>query len=364
MAACNVGGEDARLSALHRFQVLDTEPEEAFDRITRLAKTVLAMPMVVVSLVDQDRQWFKSRQGVEATETARNISFCTHTIQDTQTLIVTDALADPRFAQSPLVLGEPHIRFYIGVPLRTRDGHNVGALCSMDTEVRQLSDPQIKILEDLARLVVDELELRLLASTDSLTGAMSRRSFREQTNREIARAKRHSAHLSCALIDVDHFKSINDRYGHGVGDVVLQRVVSICKSELRASDYIGRIGGEEFAVIFPETALMPAFDVAERLRKAIEAAIIEVSGQKIRVTASIGVAEGSGAGRTTDLLLQHADVAMYEAKLAGRNRVIRYAKDEIKSAPVGVESGQSLTGIAQPPLRPTSREETLVRLVR
>jgi diguanylate cyclase (GGDEF)-like protein len=325
-------GENARLNALHRYEIMDTGPEEAFDRITRLAKTVLQMPMVAVSLIDQDRQWFKSRQGMEVSETGRDISFCTHTIQDNRPLIIPDAWVDPRFAQSPLVLGEPYIRFYIGVPLRTRDGYNIGALCSMDTKVRHLSDAQIKILEDLARLVVDELELRLLASTDSLTGAMTRRSFQEQINRDIERAKRHSLHLSCALIDIDHFKLINDTYGHGVGDLVLQRVVSICKSSLRASDYIGRVGGEEFAVMFPETSLMPAFEVAERLRKQLEATAIEVSGRIVNLTASIGVAECIGVERNTDLLLRQADVAMYNAKSNGRNRVVCYSEDDLKVA--------------------------------
>jgi diguanylate cyclase (GGDEF)-like protein len=329
MAECNIGGETARLDALHRFDVMDTGPEEAFDRITRLAKTLLQMPMVTVSLVDQDRQWFKSRLGMAATETARDISFCTHTIQDTGPLIVEDALADPRFAQSPLVLGEPYIRFYIGVPLRSRDGYNIGALCSMDTKVRHLSNAQVSLLEDLGRLVVDELELRLLASTDSLTGAMSRRSFHEQMSREVDRTKRHGKQLSCALIDIDNFKSINDSHGHGVGDFVLQRIVSVIKSEIRATNYIGRVGGEEFAVMLPETAPIKAFEVAERLRKVLESSIIEIFGQRICVTASIGVAGCTGTGPNTALLLQHADAAMYEAKSAGRNRVVCYSEDAL-----------------------------------
>src|SRR5262245_46896683 len=111
LAQCNIGGEDARVAALHRYEVLDTGPEETFDRITRLVKTVLDMPMAVASLVDRNRQWFKSRQGVTASETPRNISFCTHTIQGAKPLIVNDAQADPRFANSPLVVGDPHIRF-------------------------------------------------------------------------------------------------------------------------------------------------------------------------------------------------------------------------------------------------------------
>ena len=97
----------------------------------------------------RDRQWFKSKQGVKAAETPRNISFCTDTIQGTKPLIVNDAHTDPRFANSPLVTGDPHIRFYVGVPLRSRDGYNVGALCSMDTEVRDLTPEQVTVLEDL-----------------------------------------------------------------------------------------------------------------------------------------------------------------------------------------------------------------------
>jgi diguanylate cyclase (GGDEF)-like protein len=328
-AQCNIGGEDARVAALHRYEVLDTAPEQAFDRITRLVKVVLEMPMVVVSLVDRDRQWFKSKQGVAAPETPRNISFCTHTIQGTKPLIVNDAHADPRFANSPLVTGDPHIRFYVGVPLRSRDGYNVGALCSMDTKVRDLSVEQINVLEDLARLIVDELELRIEASTDSLTGVMSRRAFNEQANREIGRANRYGSPLSCALIDADHFKSVNGSYGHGVGDRALQHIASICNKALRTSDYIGRIGGEEFAVMLPETDLATAMEVAERLRKAIASNPLEVAGTRIKLTASIGVATYSDTMKNSDGLLSNADFAMYDAKNSGRNRVACFLGDDI-----------------------------------
>lgn len=321
MAQCNIGGEGARLKALHRYEILDTEPEEAFDSITRIVRSVLQMPMAVVSLVDHDRQWFKSRQGVRASETPRNISFCTHTIQDIHPLIVVDALADPRFRDSPIVRGEPHIRFYAGVPLRTRDGYNVGALCSMDTKVRELTGDQVKLLQDLARLVVDEFELRL-ASTDSLTGAMTRRSFVERARGDVERSRRHDRALSCAVLDVDHFKAINDTYGHGAGDMVLQKLVSVCRSGLRASDYLGRIGGEEFAIMLPETSILDALDVTERIRKMIVAARVELAGHEIHFTASIGVSECSAKERTIERLLETADVAMYDAKADGRNRVV------------------------------------------
>jgi diguanylate cyclase (GGDEF)-like protein len=263
------------LQALERYDVLDTEPEEAFDRITRLAKSVLGLPMVLVSLVDAHRQWFKSRQGVTATETERGISFCTHTIRSAQTFIVKDAHVDARFAQSPLVVQDPFIRFYIGVPLRTRDGHNIGALCAMDTEVRELASEQIRMLEDLARLVVDELELRLLAAMDSLTGSMTRRAFRERAELDIERARRYCEPLSCVVVDVDNFKQINDTHGHAAGDIVLQHVVSACMTQLRSVDYLGRIGGDEYAVMLPETSLVNAFAVADRLRKKIESTAVE-----------------------------------------------------------------------------------------
>lgn len=329
LTQCNIGGEAARLEALYRYEILDTEPEEAFERITRLVKSVLQMPMAVVSLVDSDRQWFKSRQGVTAAQTRRDISFCTHTIEDTQPLIVPDALADPRFAQSPIVRGEPNIRFYAGVPLRTRDGYNLGALCSMDTRARDLTCEQIDLLQDLAQLVVDELELRLLASTDCLTGALSRRAFIEQARGDLSRADRHGGPLSCIVLDIDHFKAINDTFGHAVGDLVLQRIAAVCKDELRAGDYLGRVGGEEFAVMLPETPLAGAVEVAERLREAVETELITHAGKRIAVTASIGVAGHTRFTTGIAELLHHADTAMYDAKMDGRNQVACFFSDDL-----------------------------------
>lgn len=329
MTQCNIGGEAARLEALYRYDILDTEPEEAFERITRLVKSVLQMPMAVVSLVDRDRQWFKSRQGVQASETRRDISFCTHTIQDTQPLIVPDALADPRFAESPIVIGEPHIRFYAGVPLRTRDGYNLGALCSMDTKARELSCEQLDLLQDLAQLVVDELELRLLASTDSLTGALSRRAFIDQASSDIARSQRRDTPLSCVVLDIDHFKAVNDTYGHAVGDLVLQRLTAVCKEELHEGEYLGRLGGEEFAVMLPQTPLVGAAQIAERLRKALAAEEVSFAGKHVQVTASFGVAEYTERTNGIENLLHMADSAMYNAKLEGRNQVNCFLSDDL-----------------------------------
>jgi diguanylate cyclase (GGDEF)-like protein len=315
------GGEAARLAALHHYEILDTPPEETFDRITRLVRSVLQVPMSVVSFVDRDRQWFKSRQGIAATQTARSISFCNHAIRGPAPLIVPDALADPRFAASPLVLGEPHIRFYAGVPLRTHEGHNLGALCALDTRPRNLDAGQAGILVDLARLTLDEMEMRLVASVDSLTGVMTRRALIDAGRRDVARALRYGRNLSCLMIDVDRFKAVNDTHGHAVGDLVLQSVAATCRLELRAGDYVGRIGGEEFVVILPETGTDDAFQVAERLRKAVAAEPAAGPAGDIGVTVSIGVA---ALGRPQELktLMANADEALYAAKKAGRNRTV------------------------------------------
>jgi diguanylate cyclase (GGDEF)-like protein len=318
---CNPGGEAARLEALHHYDVLDTEPEEAFERITRLARTVLGMPIVLVSLIDKERQWFKSRQGLGFLQTPRNASFCNHTIRDSEPLIVPDARADPRFADIPLVVEPPHVRYYIGVPLRTRDGYNIGALCAMDTKVRELSADQIAVMKDLAKLVIDEMELRTAAAIDSLTGAMSRRSFSEEANRDIERARRHNRLLSFVLIDVDNFKSINDTHGHPAGDLLLERLVAVCKSSMRATDYVGRIGGDEFAIMLPEASMAAALEITERVRRTFADAAIRLPTGDVRATLSIGIA-ALRAEINVDTLLSNADVAMYAAKSGGRNRVV------------------------------------------
>jgi diguanylate cyclase (GGDEF)-like protein len=322
MSECDNVAERDRLAALHGYDILDSPPEEQFDRITRLAKTVLQMPFVLVSLVDRDRQWFKSNHGMAVSQTPRADSFCTYTIQQNDPLIVSDALLDERFSKLPMVTGEPHIRYYIGVPLRTKDGHNIGALCAMDSKVRRLSREQVDILQDLARLVMDELELRQLATTDSLTGAMSRGAFYEAANRDVMRRRRTKGELSCLVLDVDFFKSVNDSYGHAVGDLVLQKIVAVLKAGLRASDYVGRIGGEEFAIMLPECTLAEAFELAERLRTALQDTVLWVAQQEISVTASVGIATSMRSEHSVSDLLQRADEALYAAKLGGRNRTI------------------------------------------
>ena len=182
MTATMPSTETARLAALNRYAILDTEPEQSFDDLVVLASFVCRTPIATLSLVDDHRQWFKSKVGVEVRETPRDISFCAHAIQQEELFIVPDALEDPRFKDNPLVLGDPHIRFYAGAPLIDEDGYALGTLCVMDRQPRELDDTQKEALRSLRRLALSQIELR--RNIQLLKEALSDRT-REEHAREM-----------------------------------------------------------------------------------------------------------------------------------------------------------------------------------
>jgi PAS domain S-box-containing protein len=153
-------GETARLAALRRYRILDTPQEPAFDRIVKLAALLLDVPIALISLIDADRQWFKSRYGLDVPETPRAIAFCDHAIRGSSILVVPDAKLDPRFCDNPLVTGEMHVRFYAGAPLVTPDGFALGTICAIDRSPRELNQQDAAILAALAEQIIHELEVR------------------------------------------------------------------------------------------------------------------------------------------------------------------------------------------------------------
>tara|TARA_R110002096_G_scaffold400978_1_gene597721 strand:- start:451 stop:1020 length:570 start_codon:yes stop_codon:yes gene_type:complete len=151
--------EKSRLEALRSLRLLDTVPEFRFDRITKLSRILLDVPIAVISLVDENRQWFKSKQGLDACETSREISFCGHAILQNDALIITDATKDIRFKDNPLVTNEPHIRFYCGMPITTGSGEQIGTLCVIDQKPREFGSNEIEIMNNLAALVNAEIAI-------------------------------------------------------------------------------------------------------------------------------------------------------------------------------------------------------------
>jgi diguanylate cyclase (GGDEF)-like protein len=319
-------GESKRLEMLARYRILDTAAEQSYDDMTMLASAVCGTPIALISLVDHDRQWFKSRVGLDAYETSRGISFCAHAIlQPDQLFIVPDATSDSRFAGSPLVTGSPNIRFYAGAPLVTKEGAALGTICVIDRYPRELTAMQQRSLQSLARTVVLQLELRELVAnleeetlTDTLTGLWNRRAFNRRLREEWVRHSRSGQQLSLLMIDIDGFKDYNDKFGHQEGDQALVQTASLLSETLRENDFLVRHGGEEFAILLSETDQQQATLVAERLRLSISAA----SWPLRQVTVCIGVASVSATPHLDrNLLMARADQALYLAKRSGRNRV-------------------------------------------
>jgi diguanylate cyclase (GGDEF)-like protein len=307
--------ETGRILALKRYGIIDTGPEDSFDAITSLVCSVLDVPMCAVTFIDETRQWFKSSVGLEGGETARELAFCDHTIRQRDVMRVEDATLDHRFAENALVIGDPHIRSYAGVPLVTPDGYQLGALCAIDRKPRSFDATQVAILEQFSGLVVEQLELRTLAHKDFLTGALTRRAISGAGAQAIAQHDRDMTPAALLAVDLDHFKRINDRFGHHTGDEVLKAVADVCMGSLRPGDLFGRLGGEEFAILLPSTAFFEAARCAERLRSEIQ----HLSMPSGPITASFGLAMIEEHSDFASWLAD-ADCALYEAKRGGRNR--------------------------------------------
>jgi diguanylate cyclase (GGDEF)-like protein/PAS domain S-box-containing protein len=453
--------EEARLAELRSLEILDTDREERFDRLTRLASRLFGTPIALISLVDADRQWFKSAVGLDERETSRDVSFCAHAIVGRDGFVVPDTATDARFADNPLVTGEPHIRFYAGQPITGPEGHRLGTLCVIDREPRTFSDEDRQLLRDLATIVDRELAGRTLAETlrdlratearfeasfqrapigmamvslrddnfgllidvndslvelvgddrttaigasfvdyvhpddvepvaesaraaargeidrldrelrlvrpdqstiwvriraaavrdehgtnaygvvhvadvterrkfeaelerlalhDPLTGLPNRRLLADRLSHALRALEREPAPVAVMYLDLDHFKHVNDTYGHDAGDELIKVAADRLDASVRPIDTAGRIGGDEFVLVCPRLGgADDALGIAKRVRQAFLEPI-DVGPASVVLTISGGIALTSDPGAEPDHLLRSADQALYRAKRAGRDR--------------------------------------------
>ncbi|MEX0606371.1 MAG: sensor domain-containing diguanylate cyclase [Marinobacter sp.] len=344
--------EVLRLRTLSSTELLDSSREGQFDWLTDTVRLCFEVPICAFTLIDEHRQWFKSIHGLNLRETPRDISFCGHVIHQDQTIVIPDAQLDPRFADNPLVVGDPHIRFYAGTPIRVDmagEALDLGSLCVIDRRSRTLDRKQIAILEGFARQIETLVEMHLvnlhlldtcdqlkhtvkrfedsekrvqqisvLANTDSLTGLGNVRHFNNILERILKTSRRKDEHTSLVLIDVDDFKTINNSEGYLAGDEMLRKLADILTRVVRkGNDHIFRLGGDEFAIVLSGITPKETEVLAKRI--ITEASGIPTSPSET-FSVSLGITNVHHRESDQRSIFDRADRALSSAKRAGRGR--------------------------------------------
>lgn len=300
--------EPERLATLHALQLLDTPPEERFDRITRIARRCFDLPMAMIGLIDRDRQWFKSGVGLALPELPRAVAPCAHAIVGPDILVVPDTWGDARFAANPLVIGEPRLRFYAGCPLQA-EGRRIGTLCLFGRSPRGFDDADRAALRDLAGIVEHELALHGQALRDDLTGLANQRGFRPRATQALAACYRRGrpAALMRLRLRSGHPP---DAFGRVAVDETQRRFARLLRHVLRGSDVAARLGDDDFAALLTDA---DAASQAQTLRW-LQIAASGAGASESALRFSVGVVACEGANPADlDALLAEADTAMADA---------------------------------------------------
>ncbi len=316
--------EVRRLADLASYKVLDTLPEGRFDRITRIAARMYGADVAFLSFMDANQQWMKSKTSDALSDQVdRDRSICTMVVASGTELVIEDMRTAPELEGHPLARDIPW-RFYAGVPLRGEEGSVIGTLCILREQPGAPPSFDIDVLRDLAEISSHELilarrnsELHEMSNTDSLTGLPNRRMFDQEFHRSWRRARRTQVTTSLLLLDLDHFKEVNDTAGHQAGDEILAKFGRFLSSfGGRADDLAARVGGEEFALILAGSDSTGAAKVADAIIRALDAIGLPHPMRGL-ITTSIGVATlRSDEDHLT--WWNRADRALYAAKAAGR----------------------------------------------
>lgn len=316
--------EQARLAALEHYDILDTISEPQFERLVALASRHFNMPMATITFIDEHRQWFKARLGLEHVEGPRIESFCAVTIAQEGVMVVSDAHLDPLLRTYPNVIAAPHLRFYAGAPLVTPEGDKLGTFCVLDQQPRTFGLQEIEDLEAFAAMAMNELRLRLsvrelrhLAITDSLTGLPNRVQYRQALGRACQQADQSGEKVMVGLLDLDRFKSINDTLGHAAGDALLQSVGQRLLEAMATGDLVARMGGDEFSLVLTDAHHPEAMEkMVERLRETFTRPFL-LGSREVFIRWSLGFSVYPDDTREAQELLSLADTAMYRAKGGG-----------------------------------------------
>ena len=312
--------ETKRLESLRRMQLLYTPDEGALDSVTRTAKLIFQTPIVLISLVDHNRQWFKSCLGLPLRETPRDISLCGHAILGDEIFVIEDTTQDERFADNPLVLGEPGIRFYAGRPLKNREGFNIGTLCLIDRIPRLLAPSELQALDDLGKWAELALMARELSDTqaglvanhddearramlDAKLNLWNSETTRELLERETIRAFHQQTPLTVLVAEIAGFDAIQDRYGSLAADTLLAELSRTMGSVIRTYDTLGRHGDTQFLMALPGVDEEKARQVVSKLRRACSLIMFMPEDSVVDIHVLLGSASADFRTRTPEPIL-------------------------------------------------------------
>ncbi|MEX0871196.1 MAG: EAL domain-containing protein, partial [Aquisalimonadaceae bacterium] len=262
--------EEQRLTAAQGTGLLDTPPESRFDRVTRLTRRLFTVQASIITLLDRDRHWFKSREGLDMAEVSRQFAFCDTAIDADGVFVVQDAKADPRFRDNPLVTGPPFVRFYAGHHLCLTDGQKVGTLCLIDAAPRAFSAQDEKQLIELARMAERELAHRDEEQLDEQTGLLNREAYLQQALSTIAFCRQTGLAASVICVRLMDLAIVNQRFGTLVGDELIRNLGELTRHAANGADLVGRRRGTETAVMLIDPGEEVVLALCQRLQAAIE----------------------------------------------------------------------------------------------